>query len=323
MSREDRLGRVVVVTWPLAVVLAWGLPGLQAAPRPATPIIGGEQVGQYEWTNVVAVLSDDPDTINTAHLCSGTLIAPQIVLTAGHCIDPDADPTKILVFFGNSIYGDQVATVERFEIFPDACVEDCKSDAYDFAFVEIHEKIGGVEILPLLTDQAEWDETMATGKPVTFVGFGAIRDDGEDEPPLKMDELGYKQVVETKIAGFSESGREFVAGAMGEDTCSGDSGGPAFVQLASGEWRQVGVTSRGVRPCGRGLGYYGVPFFVLEWLRDEAGVDQLPNDCEDYACLDPLPDDKGCGCEAGGGAGLWIALLGLIRRRRRSPARSR
>ena len=64
MSREDRLGRVVAVTWPLAVVLAWGLPGLQAAPRPATPIIGGEQVGQYEWTNVVAVLSDDPTTIN-------------------------------------------------------------------------------------------------------------------------------------------------------------------------------------------------------------------------------------------------------------------
>jgi MYXO-CTERM domain-containing protein len=310
-----------VSTWAVSLVLAAaGLEGLREAPRPPTPIVGGEAVEGRGWSNVVAVLSVDPSQINTGHLCSGTLIAPQIVLTAGHCIVPETDPDEIAVYFGDSIYGKHVASVVRFEIFPEACVEDCDPDAYDFAFLEIREKIGGVDIIPILTDQDEWNETMVVGKPVTFVGFGAIRDDGEEEPPLEMDELGYKAVVAADIVDFSESGREFIAGERGKDTCSGDSGGPAFVQLADGSWRQVGVTSRGVRPCGYGRGYYGVPFFIMTWLRDEAGVPGMPEDCEDYACLDPLATvDEGCGCAATGGEGAWwlLLLLALGWRRRR------
>lgn len=316
-------------TWALTLVLAAaggagasppGPAGLQAGSRPPTPIIGGERVGAFEWTNVVAVLSVDPEQVNTGHLCSGTLIAPQIVLTAGHCIAPDTDPAKIAVYFGDTIYGHQIASVKRYEIYPGACVKDCQPDAYDFAFVEIVEKVGGVDIIPILTDQDEWNETMDAGKPVTFVGFGAIRDDSEDEPPLEKTELGHKEAVLSRISGFSRSGREFVAGEGGKDTCSGDSGGPAFVQLGDGSWRQVGVTSRGVRPCGSGRGYYGVPFFVMTWLRDEAGVPGMPEDCEDYACLDPLANvEEGCGCAAGGGAEWWLLLPALGWRRRRRP----
>lgn len=315
-------------TWALTLVLMaaasrpggpeGGPGGLRGAERAPEPIIGGERVGEFEWTNVVAVLSVDPEVVNTGHLCSGTLIAPQIVLTAGHCIAPDTDPAKIAVYFGDTIYGHQIASVRRYEVYPGACVKDCQPDAYDFAFVEINEKVGGVDIIPLLTDQDEWNATMAPGLPVTFVGFGAIRDDSEGTPPLEKSELGHKEAVVSAIAGFSESGREFIAGEKGKDTCSGDSGGPAFVQLEDGSWRQVGVTSRGVRPCGSGRGYYGVPFFVLTWLRDEAGVPGMPEDCDDYACLDPLANvEDGCGCAATGGAGVWLVLPLLARRRRR------
>jgi len=284
-------------------------------PEPAQ-IVGGEAVAGADWSSVVAVLSVDPVDPTIGHLCTGTLIAPQVVLTAAHCIPPDTDVEEIGVFFGTSMTKQQLASVVRFGLYPGACVEDCKSDAYDFAFVEIREVVGGVSIIPPLTTQAEWDEAMAPGMPVTVVGFGAVRDEEEEgEPPLTDAERGFKRVVETVIEEVKPSGVEFIAGEPGKDTCGGDSGGPVFVQLADGGWRQVGVTSRGVRPCGTGRGYYGVPYFALPWLREAAGVDLLPADCQEADCIDVRPDE-GCGCRGDPDAG-WLGLAGLLALRRR------
>ena len=313
-----------VSIWLAALALTWSgeLP-LTALPRPPQPIVGGEAVDTYGWSSVVAVLAVDPEDRTLGHLCTGTLIAPRIVLTAAHCLVPGTRASQIGVFFGTSLSPQQEATVKRWAVHPDSCVKDCKPDAFDFGFIEINEDPVGIDIVPLLTTQEQWDETMRVGAPVTVVGFGAVRDEGEeDAAPLMSSERGFKREVTTRIDGFSGPGGEFIAGESGKDTCGGDSGGPAFVQRADGSWLQVGVTSRGVRPCGSGRGYYGVPFFALPWLRDEAGVDLLPADCEDADCLDTAQPDQGCGCDArDDDAGPWLLALllpALVRRRRRS-----
>jgi V8-like Glu-specific endopeptidase len=303
----------------LALTFSGELP-LMARPRPPQPIVGGEAVDTLGWPSVVAVLAVDPDDHTLGHLCTGTLIAQRIVLTAAHCLVPGTQAAQIAVFFGTSLSPQQEATVKRWGVHPDACVKNCKPDALDFGFIEINEDPVGVPIVPLLTTQAQWDETMHIGAPVTVVGFGAVRDDSEeDAAPLMSNERGFKREVTTRIDDFSKTGREFVAGESGKDTCGGDSGGPAFVQQDDGTWLQVGVTSRGVRPCGSGRGYYGVPFFALPWLRDAAGIDLLPADCEDADCIDTRQDDGGCDCDVRGGPGPWLlALLLLPRRRRRT-----
>jgi hypothetical protein len=64
---------------PVAVVLASAL----LAPSAAKPIIGGEATGTASYTNVGAfgIIRDGV----FSEICSGTLIAPNAVLTAGHC----------------------------------------------------------------------------------------------------------------------------------------------------------------------------------------------------------------------------------------------
>lgn len=304
----------------LTSTLTVALPLRTGVPPSPVPIVGGEAVEGSDWASVVAVLTPDPEDKTIGHLCSGTLVAPRIVLTAAHCIPAKADASKIEVYFGTQLTSHQRATGKRFGLHPDACVDDCDPEAMDFAFVEIVEDVKGVKFIPPLTEQADWDFAMVPHQPITLVGFGAVRDDEEEgAAPLREDERGHKRMVTTIIEAFTAHGEEVIAGSKGKDTCGGDSGGPAFVKVADGSWRQVGVTSRGVRPCGSGYGYYGVPYFALTWLRDETGVDLLPKGCADGDCLDTVAEeDDGCGCRGGERTGgVWLLAMVLLRRRRR------
>lgn len=279
---------------------------------PDPHIVGGDPVAPGGWPAVVTIQTNGPK------LCTGTLVAPNLILTAAHCLSPA--PSVVQVRLGESAPLTDVA-VAAWGSHPDFCLPaDCpEGDLHDFGWIRLTTPLS-IEPIGLIVGQAEYDEVMSIGQPVTFVGVG------EDEAEV----AGIKREVDATITSFGESGREFRAGGNGKDTCAGDSGGPALVQLDSGEWRVAGVLSRGGE-CGSG-GTYGVPVPELCWLRDSSGVDLVPSECNECACVDISRAEKSaCACETSeadrmGGLG-WIGMMGvailLWYPRRRGAARVR
>lgn len=252
------------------------------APTPTTPIVGGQLVEAGEFDGVVALQAGNG-------LCSGTVVAPRVILTAAHCL-AELDPsTEVIVHFGNEINQGTVAAI-NWGAHPRFC-PDCKADLFDYGFVELDTDfmVPDGYTLPIVT-QDEWDQAMNKGKEVTLVGFG-------EDPNASGGSagIGVKRKVTTSIRKLSDAGLEFFAGGDQQDSCNGDSGGPAFVRVASGELRLAGITSRGSNPCGEG-GYYSAPYPALCWVRDETGVDFIGGGCANCDCLDTAPpgDDSNC-----------------------------
>jgi uncharacterized protein (TIGR03382 family) len=129
------------------------------------------------------------------------------------------------------------------------------------------------------------DDDLATGDPVTIVGWGATSVSGNgggydlmvgvtevQTPDCSKDRV---DGIETGCDPDARPAGEIGAGGNGVDACFGDSGGPLFREI-DGTNYLVGVTSRaymGVpynEPCGHG-GVYTRPDSVLKWIEDEIG----------------------------------------------------
>lgn len=283
-------------------------------PEPDEPLIyGGVEVNGEELAQVVAIEVGP-------NLCTGTVVSERVVLTAAHCFASQPDPSDVEVSIGSHVLS-PLATVKaaKWAQHPDYCnnLEECPEDIHDFAYIVLEQPVSFDDgYAPPLATQDEFSDYMHDGREVLLVGFG------EDEDKNK----GQKRKVEVTIRRFSSEGGEFLAGGDGKDSCFGDSGGPALLELGDGELRLAGVLSRGF-DCGEG-GFYGIPYPVLCWLRSETGVD-LANGCESCDCVD-LPDDglkdRNCGsCTLDrdgqdrhpvGPALLALGVVAVIRRRR-------
>lgn len=275
---------------------------------PFEPIVGGSptEVGAYD--DVVRI------EMPTGYTCSGVVVAPRVVLTAAHCLSDlrAADPPRVR--FGSSADEHPAIDAVSFGIHPDYTGEPNDLDIFDYGFVELGTDfvVPGGYAAPITT-QDEWDEAMVEGNEVTLVGFGESAQDRDD--------AGTKRSVTATIDRFSGRGLEFYAGGDGRDTCGGDSGGPVFVELDSGERRLAGITSRGRAPCGGG-GWYGAPYPALCWVDEHTDAALADPSCDTCDCLDTKPPGEG-GCAIAGDeqpSSAWLLLVGALGLRRRSRA---
>jgi transmembrane serine protease 11D len=235
-------------------------------------IVGGRlvKIADHPWQ--VALIRGY--ATNRYQFCGGTLIAPDVVLTAAHCIDNNIvqnDPTRLDILAGTDFFPEAGERLDVQAIYVHPQWNDTNND-YDVAVVKLRSPatLGR----PIAIGTAD----VAAGTTATVTGWGALTEGGLGSPDLMGVAL---PVVDTAACSAAESygataitSRMLCAGERegGKDSCQGDSGGPLTAGTGT-DARLIGVVSWG-EGCARRLKYgvYTRLSAVAPWVQSLIGA---------------------------------------------------
>ena len=251
---------------------------LGASAAPSSAVVGGTDASPGEYPAVAQI------SFGFIFNCTGTLISPDTVLTAGHCGSLTAPgrvaspasypPQTIHVRIGHHQdgTGGEVVPVSRTIVQPSYIGF---TSSYDIALLKLSRNATKA---PVKVSGAAETSLFNVGTMETIVGWGLTEENGtgpeflqEAQVPI-VDEATCDEQNES--VGGMDPATNICAGYPqgGIDTCQGDSGGPMFGRTSGGVLRVVGATSYG-DGCARANrpGVYaavGKPE-LREWIRSQ------------------------------------------------------
>lgn len=275
VRRSVEAARLGVVVLALLVLCLSGYQPTMAQDSPTqgdTPdIVGGQPAAPGAWPWQAALVDAGVADAYQGQFCGGSLIAPNWVLTAAHCVI-GLSPYNLDIVLGRyrltSMGGERIQTAQII-LYP---YYNEETAAGDLALVRLMQN-STLQPVPIYTWAAQ--ETDLTFVQATITGYGRyLLDSNATSDTLREVVV---PIVDRAICNRPEAWKGKVTTGMfctgylkgGKGSCQGDSGGPVVTRLPSMAWVQIGLVSWGASRC-NGENRYSVHTLVpnyAQWLQ--------------------------------------------------------
>ncbi|CAF0925706.1 unnamed protein product [Adineta ricciae] len=249
---------------------ACGLRPLKARSDDTARIVGGTVSTRGDWPWQISMER------NGKHICGGSLINDQWIVTAAHCVSGNTNPSVYRIIFGvhDRLISDSWVisrTVQSVIVHPSYVASNFKND---IALMKLSTKVEPYTeyympvCFPNATQTFEGATGITTGWGAPVYGGSLLRYLTEVPTPVLSD-TACKARYNT---GMINSANQICSGGNSKGACQGDSGGPFVVSdpTRNGRYVLAGLTSWGIG-CGDG-GVYTRLSAYKAWIESLAGA---------------------------------------------------
>ncbi|XP_031247101.1 coagulation factor XI-like [Mastomys coucha] len=231
-------------------------------------VVGGAASVHGEWPWQV--------TLHTSqgHLCGGSIIGDQWILTAAHCFSGIETPKHLRVY-GGIVNQSEINEGTAFFRVQEMIIHDqytMAESGYDIALLKLEPAMNYTDFQRPICLPSKGDRNVVhTECWVTGWGYTGLRDEVQSSLQKAKVPLVSSEECQTRYRRHKITNKMICAGSKegGKDTCKGDSGGPLSCKH-NGVWHLVGITSWG-EGCGQKErpGVYTNVVKYVDWILEK------------------------------------------------------